>query len=217
MENELVVLLHGMARRKQSMAGMARFLEGEGFRTLNLDYRSRYKLLGALARDIHDILKQSPEAAAAARLHFVTHSMGGLVARRLIEKHRPANLGRVVMLGTPHRGTEVADALKRWKLYRFAYGPAGQELTTDHQARMFPDRDIDFELGAIAGTVGWQSLLGGLLLPRPHDGRVSVESTLLPGMKGHLALPVGHTFMMDNPEVRRQTAAFLKMGRFAGR
>jgi pimeloyl-ACP methyl ester carboxylesterase len=213
MDKETVVLLHGMARTSRSMAGMARFLEGEGFETLNVDYRSRHKKLDALARDLRGML--AGLSGKAFRLHFVTHSMGGLVARRLIRDFRPDNLGRVVMLGTPHRGSEIADALKSWALYRFAYGPAGQELTTDYQARKFPDRDIDFELGAIAGTAGWLSPFGRLLLPKPNDGCVSVESTKLPGMKAHLILPVTHTFIMNDKNVRRQTAAFLKTGRFA--
>jgi triacylglycerol esterase/lipase EstA (alpha/beta hydrolase family) len=215
MDKEMVVLLHGMARTSRSMAGMARHLEREGFAVLNVDYKSRRKTLDDLAREVRETLSRSFEAAAAPRLHFVTHSMGGLVARRLIQQDRPANLGRVVMLGTPHRGSEIADFLKGWPLYKKFYGPAGQELTTDHQARKFPDRDIDFELGAIAGTAAFLSPVSGLLLPRPNDGTVSVESTKLPGMKAHLALPVTHTFMMDNSAVQRQTAAFLKAGKFA--
>jgi pimeloyl-ACP methyl ester carboxylesterase len=214
MEKETVVLLHGMARTSRSMAGMARYLEGEGFSVLNVDYPSRRKTLDALSRDVRNLLAQAFGDVSAPRLHFVVHSMGGLVVRRLIRDFRPANLGRVVMLGTPHRGSEIADFLKGWPLYKKFYGPAGQELTTDHQARKFPDRDIDFELGAIAGSRGWLSPVSGFLLPKPHDGTVSVESTKLPGMKGHLVMPVTHTFMMDNKNVQRQTAAFLKSGRF---
>jgi pimeloyl-ACP methyl ester carboxylesterase len=195
------------------MAGMAGFLRDNGFGTLNLDYRSRHENIETLARDVAEAVNRSSEACRALRLHFVTHSMGGLVTRRLVLRFRPANLGRVVMLAPPNRGSEIADRLSPLALYRFAYGPAGQELTTRHQALTYPEGDVDFDLAVIAGANG-ANPFGKLLISGPHDGTVSVESTKLPGTKDHYVLPVSHTFIMDAPEARRQTLAFLKNGRF---
>jgi pimeloyl-ACP methyl ester carboxylesterase len=145
---------------------------------------------------------------------FVTHSMGGLVARRLIDLCRPANLGRVVMLAPPDRGSEIADRLSPLAPYRFAYGPAGQELTTRRQALNLPERDVDFDLAVVAGAKSLFNPFGKWLITGPHHGAVSVASTKLPGMSEHLALPVSHTFIMDAPEARRQSLAFLKNGEF---
>src|SRR6185369_12329883 len=117
-----VVLLHGIARTSRSLRKVEKALLACGFATLNLDYASRRKPLEALAADIH------PDITAFARtiggpLHFVAHSMGGLLTRVYVARYRPAALGRVVMLGTPNGGSEVADLLQGLWVYRAFYGP----------------------------------------------------------------------------------------------
>ncbi|RDJ27350.1 alpha/beta fold hydrolase [Bosea caraganae] len=119
-----VVLLHGIARRAHSLAGLERALATEGYATLNLDYPARHSQL----QDIASGLRQPIErfgAGLAGKLHFVTHSMGGLVARAYITRHRPERLGHVVMLAPPNEGSEIADLLHRNPLYRAFFGPAG--------------------------------------------------------------------------------------------
>lgn len=117
------------------------------------------------------------------------------------------------MLAPPATGSEVADCLSPLSLYRWLYGPAGQQLTTHHDSGT-GGTVPDFELGVIAGTTGWPYLLGSLLLPRPHDGRVSVERTRVDGMRDHLVLPATHSFIMRAPEVQRQVLHFLRHGGF---
>jgi hypothetical protein len=143
---------------------------------------------------------------------------GGLVARQLLLGDRPthARIGRVVMLAPPSAGSEVADFLAPLPPYRWLYGPAGQQLTTSHRSGIWRTSP-DFELGIIAGATGWPYLLGNLLLPRPHDGRVSVERTRVDGMRDHLVVPATHSFIMRVPEVQRQVLHFIRHGGFAHR
>ncbi|WP_373875122.1 esterase/lipase family protein [Methylorubrum podarium] len=107
---------------------MERELAAEGYATLNLDYPARRLALADIAETIAP--QVAAFAAGVSRLHIVTHSMGGFVARVILVRHRPANLGRVVMLGPPNGGSEVADALHRLAPYRRFFGPAGAELVT---------------------------------------------------------------------------------------
>ena len=135
---EGVLLLHGIARRAASLRPLERRLTRAGYVTLNLDYPERRLGLADIAEVI------APTVAAfgedVTRLHIVTHSMGGLVARVLLAQRRPDNLGRVVMLGPPNGGSEITDALHRFAAYRRFFGPAGAELGTERgaaQARLF--------------------------------------------------------------------------------
>lgn len=211
---EGVLLLHGTARRASSMERIARHLRANGFATLNLDYPARKAALGVIADAI------APEVACFAedieRLHVVTHSMGGLVARALITRHRPENLGRVVMLGPPNGGSEVADALHRTLAFRRVFGPSGRQLTTRRDPRtaalLGP---VDYPLGIIAGDRSLYPLESLLWLKGPNDGRVSVARTKVAGMSDHLTLHAAHPTMMWNARVIAQVLTFLRQGRFA--
>src|SRR4051812_45668174 len=147
-----VVLLHGISRTARSFGKMETALVGAGFMTLNLDYASRRKPLVALAADIHPDIEHFASGIDGA-IHFVAHSMGGLLARAYLAAHRPHHLGRVVMLGTPNGGSEIADGLKNFPPYRTFFGPAGQQLGTKRDAAtdaLLPA--IDYPVGIIAGN-----------------------------------------------------------------
>ena len=208
-----VVLLHGIARTSRSLRKVERALRACGFATLNLDYASRRKPLEALAADIH------PDITAFANttggpLHFVAHSMGGLLTRVYVVRHRPATLGRVVMLGTPNGGSEVADLLKHLSIYRAFYGPAGQQLTTTQDADLMSLPPPDYAVGVIAGIRSLDPIASRFILPRPNDGRVSVQSSKLANMTDHIMVQASHTGLTRHPVAIDQTIAFLREGRF---
>jgi pimeloyl-ACP methyl ester carboxylesterase len=208
-----VVLLHGIARTSRSLRKVEKALRAAGFATLNLDYPSRSKPLEALAAEIH------PDIAAFANgiggpLHFVAHSMGGLLTRVYVAHYRPAQLGRVVMLGTPNGGSEVADLLKRLSIYRAFYGPAGQQLTTDQGADLTSLPPPDYAVGVIAGIRSIDPIASRFILPRPNDGRVSVQSSKFAGMTDHMTVKTSHTGLVRHPVAIDQTIAFLRDGRF---
>lgn len=203
---DMVILLHGIGRTGRSMRPLAKTLEEAGHATLAISYPWRRHAIGELAQLVAAQLAKDAVWERHARVHFVAHSMGGLVARRMIEQHTGAGrIGRVVMLGPPNGGSEVADALHALAPYRWFYGPAGQELTT--RAAM-TDRAPDYELGVIAGSRGWPYLLGNLLIP------VAVARTRLAGMADHIVIYATHSFMPAHPSVHRQVLHFLAEGRF---
>ena len=209
-----VVLLHGLARTRASMLLPGRSLQRAGFQVRNVGYPSRRASIEALAERVMAKLADLP-----APFHAVTHSMGGILVRVMAQDPAfAARLGRVVMLGPPNGGSELVDRLGALAPFGWINGPAGRALATrphalldDLPARLGPVR---FECGVIAGT---KPLTGDLaaLLPAPHDGKVSVASTRVEGMVDHLALPVGHTFMMNDARVLAASVHFLRHGRFA--
>jgi pimeloyl-ACP methyl ester carboxylesterase len=208
-----VVLLHGISRTTRSFRKMQTALEGCGFATLNQDYASRRKALEALAEDIHPAIQRFADGIDGS-VHFVGHSMGGLLARVYIARYRPKRLGRVVMLGTPNSGSEIADRLKNFGAYRAFFGPAGQQLGTQRDAAveaLFPL--VDYSVGIIAGNRSIYPITSAFL-PKPHDGRVSVTNTKLDGMTDHVVIAASHPWLVRNGEAIAQTIAFLRDGKF---
>lgn len=151
--------------------------------------------------------------AARGRVHFVTHSLGGLLVRAYLGSVVIPNLGRVVMLAPPNQGTEVADRLRGWWPFRVATGPSGQQLGTgpDGVASRLPL--IRGEVGIIAGDRSTNPLFDSWI-DGASDGKVGVARTRLPGMTDHLVVRAGHTFLPWRPDVVRQVFAFIERGRF---
>jgi pimeloyl-ACP methyl ester carboxylesterase len=208
-----VVLLHGISRTALSFRKMQLALERAGFTTLNLDYLSRSKALEGLAEDIDPAIQHFADRVDGS-IHFVCHSMGGLLARVYIARHRPKQLGRVVMLGTPNSGSEIADRLKNIGVYRAFFGPAGQQLGTQRDAAieaLFPP--VDYPVGIIAGNRSIDPV-AGTILPKPHDGRVSIANTKLEGMADHVVVAAAHPWLLRNSVAVAQTIAFLQDGTF---
>ena len=206
-----VILLHGLARTEKSMAPMQRALEKEGFCVTNVGYESRNGVVEALALEA---IQPALDACDDSRpVHFVTHSLGGILVRQYLAEHRIENLGRVVMLGPPNKGSEVVDKIGEVPGFHFINGDAGLQLGTGETS--VPNRlgEANFDVGIIAGTRSINLILS-TMIPGTDDGKVSVENTRLEGMNDHIEMEVTHPFMMRNDAVIRQVVHYLRSGRF---
>lgn len=209
--NECVILLHGLARSDHSMQKIATSIENEGYKTINKSYPSTKYPVDKLANDaINQALEQCPKEA---KIHFVTHSLGGILLRQYLSQNTISKLGRTVMLGPPNKGSEIVDKLGGLSLFKFINGPAGSQLGTSKDSVPNSLGEVNFELGIIAGTRHYNPIYS-LFMPENHDGKVSVESTKVEGMTEHIELNVTHTFMMNDENVIKHTIAFLKKGSF---
>ena len=210
---DCAVLLHGLARGSSSMNVLAEALADDGFVVHNIDYPSTSA--GVEQLSVATVGAALNLCADAPRVHFVTHSLGGILVRQQLALQQPPNMGKVVMLGPPNGGSELVDQLGEFPGFAWINGPAGSELGTDPRSipRNLPA--VDYPVGVIAGNRSMNPLYSGLL-PGPDDGKVTVQSTHVQGEADHRVLPVSHTFMMRDDTVIRQTLHFLHHGRFEG-
>ncbi len=210
-QRDYVIVLHGIARSSNHMQKMAQYLQQQGYDVINLNYPSTQYSLQELTRLMQKEI--TLKLITDKPVHFVGYSMGGLLARAIIHNDRPKNLGRVVQLASPNKGSEVADFWKGHWLYQKIYGPAGQQLITEQSEIIELLGEVNYELGIIAGNSTIDPISSSMI-PGDDDGKVSVESTKVPGMKDHIIVSSSHTFFPTNKIVQQQTAHFLKYGVF---
>lgn len=212
-ETECVILLHGLGRNRFSMKRIATRLEHLGYKVWNRGYPSTEKPVQNLVADHVLPAVRWAESLGATKIHFVTHSLGGILVRAYLQENTLPAGSRIVMLAPPNKGSEVADRLKPFFLYRRLMGPAGQQLGTTPDS--IPNRlePVVADIGVIAGTRSMEPWFS-LIIPGPDDGKVSVENTTLSEMHDFLTVKCTHPFIMLSPEVINQVVSYLQDGRF---
>ncbi|MCP4326171.1 MAG: alpha/beta hydrolase [Alteromonadales bacterium] len=208
---QAVILLHGVAKTELCMRRLQARLTSQGYLVINQSYASLSMPIEQLADEA--INEALTHCQGAQKIHFVTHSMGGILVRLYLQKQNIKQLGRVVMLGPPNKGSQIVDLLKKWLSTNMFNHQAVMQLSTECNSLPNMIGPANFDLGIIAGK-GTVNPLLSLLLPGENDGKVSVESTKLVGMSDHLIMYVTHPFMMFNNKVLSQVSYFLSEGCF---
>ncbi len=209
-DREIVVLLHGLGRNNMAMWLLAQRLEDAGFHVERIGYSSLNVSPGEILEEVGSQI-DSCCSRHHKTVHYVGHSLGGLLIRAYLQERRPPNLGRVVLMGTPNQGTPIVDRFRdQW--WMELLGPTTNALGTDSDS--FPNslEPPWYPVGVIAGVTNRGN--NEPWLPGADDGLVTVEATRLEGMSDFIVLRTGHTFMRYDPEVARQTISFLNDGSF---
>jgi len=208
-----VVLLHGLRRTDLSMIRMEKALQEYGYDVINVGYSSTDHVIEHLATEELAPAIEECCLGREGRVHFVTHSMGGIVLRYYLEANELDNLGRVVMLSPPNQGSEVADWVAENPLLQRILGPSTEQLGTGPEAMPSQLGPVDFELGIIAGSRTLNPMFSRMI-PGVDDGKVSVERTKVEGMTDFLVVPHSHSYIMLSENVIAQVAHFLEHGEF---
>lgn len=209
----IVFLVHGLGRRAASLAPMGRGLVAAGFEVVNFGYPSWTGEADSLVAMLSDTIA----ACCADRLdevNFVTHSLGGILVRKYLQDQGSEHSGRVVMLAPPNGGSEIIDFVQTVPGLRALLGPTGSALGTDSTSLPNTLGPAQFELGVITGDRSLNPIYSWLI-PGPDDGKVSVESAIVPGLDQFLVVPFSHSFVMNREEVLDEIMTFLATGSFS--
>jgi pimeloyl-ACP methyl ester carboxylesterase len=209
-DKEIVVLLHGLGRSNTSMWLLAHRLEDAGYYVQRVEYSSLDQPPDKILKEVSSQIDQCCQKHTQ-RVHFVGHSLGGLMVRAYLQNNKVDKLGRVVLLGTPNKGTEAVDHFSNSWLIDIL-GPTAKTLGTDDKS--FPNslKAPYYPVGIIAGEI--KSKLNDPVIPGKDDGLVSVEATKIDGMTDFMIVKTGHSMMRYNSEVADQTIEFIKNGTF---
>lgn len=207
---DCVIFVHGLGRTHKSLGLISYQISRLGFHVVNKSYPSRHDTIESLTEKY--IPKWVTSCEGKERIHFVTHSMGGIMVRYYLEKiARPENLGHVVMMAPPNHGSPLVNQFG--SLSSYILGPANEQLGTGPDSLPNQLGPADYSLGIIAGSET-ANPISHLSFSEPNDGKVTVESSKLEGMAAHIVLPYSHTFMMNQHEVINSVIYFLFKGVF---
>lgn len=209
---DTVVVVHGLGRTPASMAILGTRLEAAGYRVVSFGYPSTTEPMELLVDRLDAELARCC-GGERERVHFVTHSMGGLLVRSYLAEQPLAHKGHVVMLSPPSQGSEIVDAVADSPLLRSLLGPSGSRLGTDGSGIPSQLPPVRFSLGIIAGDRSLNPL-GSWLIPGPDDGKVGVDRARLEGADDFIVIPATHTFIMNRADVADQVVHFLREGHF---
>jgi len=212
-DGEMVILLHGMGRTRYSMRAQEKYLSKRGYQTINTGYPSTSKPVGNMVDDHVARMVETCMEKKAKKIHFVTHSLGGILVRQYLQDHTLPAGSRIVMISPPNKGSELADRLKDFFLYKWRNGPAGQVLGTGPDSLPNSLNPVDAQIGVITGNRSFNPVFSAVI-DGEDDGKVSVSRAKLDEMKDFFVVDSSHAFIMSHEEVLKQTVCFLANGTF---
>ncbi len=210
---ESVVLLHGMGRSSRSMDKIANSLKCSGYNVINISYPSTKKPITVLITDFIKPQLDKLKKISDSKIHFVAHSLGGILVRLLLQTEKLPHGSRIIMLSPPNHGSEIVDRYKNTWWYKRINGSAGQELGTTASSLPNQLRALNYSIGVITGKKSYEPWFSRLMLG-DDDGKVSVKSAMLDEMDDFLVVECGHTFIMQNRDVINHIKQFIICGCF---
>lgn len=210
--SECILFVHGFLRSSSQLKRIGDYFLRYGYSVHYIDYVSRVNRIEEIS-DIYVLPAVKLKCVNHDKIHFVTHSAGGVIVRYFLGKYHLENLGRIVMLAPPNKGSEVADFLSQFSFINCLLGPMLKELRTDKTSFVNSLELPNYEYGVIMGNSTLDPI-SSMIIPDDDDGRVSIDKSRLANMKDFLLVNRTHTFIMDAAEVQQASLNFIQTGRF---
>lgn len=213
---DYVVILHGFGQSSKSMQRLETYLTDSGYEVINISYPSSKYSIPKLAKDFvwQEVIKKRTDKRR--KIHFIGYSMGGVVARYIIEHIKPVNFGKLVLIASPVGGSEIANLIRDFSFTRKFFGPAVEDLATDSDVIKRLKSRVNYDVGVISGNISLNFITSFFLISGESDGTVSLESTKVSGMKDHQIMPYPHFMMIRNSKVPKFLVNFLSCSKFSG-
>ena len=208
MSGTAVIALHGILRSSKSWSEMQRVLEPDGYTFVSFDYPSTQQPINDFADQLQSLIVS---LEGIEQIYLIGHSMGGLIVRKWCQHYSDPRVTRLVMIGTPNSGAEIATMFQKNLLFRWIFGPSGQQLVDDPDEFIGTLPKPTMEFAVIAGAKGDADGYNPLI-PGDDDGVVSLQSARLGGAVDSISFPALHSFQPWNPEVMEATRLYLKTG-----
>ncbi|MCC2646219.1 MAG: alpha/beta fold hydrolase [Rickettsiaceae bacterium] len=206
---ECVVLLHGYGRSSKSMRSIESLLVSHNYKVINIDYPSRqFNLTDITHKKVKPLIVECLNKEE--KIHFVGYSMGGVITKHFIETHQVPNLGNVVFIASPIKGSDISAKLSKNSFFRLIFGPAAADLSTESDFVKSLKEEIFYPLGIITASISHNPLTSLFLLPGPNDGTVTLASTRIKGIADHIIINANHNSIINLEETHKQVLSFLK-------
>ncbi len=212
-DREHVILLHGLAMSSLIMTPLALYLEEQGYIIHNINYPSTSKTIEVIASEYIRPVVESIRNKNDGNIHFVTHSMGGIVARYYLSMYPESSITSMVMIAPPNRGSTMAEVLKKYTVARWFFGPALVQLSTGLGSILSRLDPLKIPTGVIAGCASMNPV-NSLILPGDDDGTVAVSNTPVKGMHDFVVIPRSHSGILFDKKVYELVVHFLRKGSF---
>ena len=215
----VVIVLHGLMRSSNSMETISQYIrDNSDYQIINMEYASSRSAVATHAEDLAYLIDHLGKEVT--EISFVAHSMGNIVVRHYLEDRKgdgvqaDTRFRRMVMIGPPNQGSQMAHFLRNNLLFKSVAGVPGIQLG-DQWKELEPRLAIpEFEFGIIAGAQSENQKFNNFILSGPDDFTVSLDETRLVGARDWLVRPLMHTTMMKNEITLESTVRFLEKGYF---
>ncbi|WP_188207486.1 alpha/beta fold hydrolase [Alkalibacillus aidingensis] len=208
------VLIHGFFRKDKDMIPLAEYLQKKGYDCFTPDLPLTFNEFDLTVSLVEDVLEGIVKSGIAPgeKIHFIGHSTGGLVIRKLIADTKyKDHIGRCVLIGTPNRGSQIADLASKVRGYVTVFKTV-RSLSTDYLENVDFSHDTGIEIGAIAGNRS--NIAADKLIKGENDGYVEVDSVYYPGLKDFKVLHLGHKELHHSEVTAGCVDRFLRSGKF---
>lgn len=127
---DTILILPGFGRTKNSMQNMVDSFKGISANIIVMSYASLKQNLSFHTQMLAQLLQNSCQEQ---NLYIINYGAGCLLSRKMLndsDNYRQYNVVRVLDINPMNSGSDLADLLKKYKIFNFLFGPMLRDIAT---------------------------------------------------------------------------------------